>query len=158
MKIYTHTQVGTLILVALGGSIFLTGTLLFLTPAEPVVVAILASVLAALLIALLLFWGLKVEVSEEQLLVSFGPGLIRRRIAIADIEDVRRVRNKWIYGWGIRWIPHGWMFNISGLDAVELQFPGGRRFRIGTDDPQGLFEALLAACRSTQQTGDSHRD
>jgi hypothetical protein len=34
------------------------------------------------------------------------------------------------------------MWNISGLDAVEIEYKDGTRFRIGTADPQGLLNAL----------------
>jgi hypothetical protein len=55
------------------------------------------------------------------------------------------VRNKWWYGWGIRLTPHGWLFNVGGLDAVELELASGRKFRIGTDEPQGLLNAIRTA-------------
>ena len=53
-------------------------------------------------------------------------------------------KNRWYNGWGIRLIPRGWIFNVSGFDAVEIQMKNGRRYRIGTDEP----EALLAAIQS----------
>ena len=31
------------------------------------------------------------------------------------------VRNKWWHGWGVRWVPGGSMYNVWGLDAVELR-------------------------------------
>ena len=74
--------------------------------------------------------------------MRFGLGIIRRTIALADVTGCTVVRNPWWYGWGIRLIPHGWMWNVAGLDAVELQFRTGRRFRIGTDDPEGLAAAI----------------
>ena len=57
---------------------------------------------------------------------------------------MRAVRNKWIYGWGIRRLPGGWMYNVWGLDAIELDLVSGKRFRIGTDDPDGLLAAITA--------------
>ena len=38
--------------------------------------------------------------------------------------------------------PSGWMFNVSGLDAVELELVNGKRFRIGTEDPSEVVEAI----------------
>ncbi|HEU4752170.1 MAG TPA: hypothetical protein VFU47_03600, partial [Armatimonadota bacterium] len=50
----------------------------------------------------------------------------------------------WI-GWGIRlaW-DHGpiSVYNVSGLEAVELRMKGGGRFRIGTDEPRELCAAI----------------
>jgi len=54
------------------------------------------------------------------------------------------VRNQWWWGWGIRLIPGGWLYNVSGLDAVELKMKNGRIFRIGTDEAQRLAEFIQA--------------
>ncbi|MBN1541411.1 hypothetical protein JW992_04635 [candidate division KSB1 bacterium] len=105
------------------------------------------AVLAILVGCLVLLSTLSVKVGSETLIVSFGPGLIRKKFAIRDIRTARAVRNPWYYGWGIRLTPHGWMFNISGLDAVELELTNGRKFRIGTDDPLNLVAAIQSARR-----------
>ena len=55
------------------------------------------------------------------------------------------MRNLWYYGWGIRYTPHGWLFNVSGLDAVELELKNGRTWRVGTDEPVELLAAIQAA-------------
>jgi hypothetical protein len=94
------------------------------------------------------FWGLTVEVTAEAVTLAFGAGLIRRTIPRARIKAVRQVRNAWYWGFGIRVTPHGWMWNIAGLDAVEIEYADGARFRIGTDDPAGLLAALGAGSKS----------
>jgi hypothetical protein len=63
-------------------------------------------------------------------------------VRLGDITDIRQVRNKWYYGWGIRKIPGGWMYNVWGLDAVELELQSGKKFRIGTDEPTELLGIL----------------
>ncbi len=55
---------------------------------------------------------------------------------------MRPVRNSWWYGWGVRKVPGGWMYNVWGYDAIELELASGKVFRIGTDDPDGLLAAL----------------
>jgi len=40
------------------------------------------------------------------------------------------------------------MYNISGLDAVELRLKKGGVFRIGSDEPQRLEEALKQALQT----------
>jgi len=55
---------------------------------------------------------------------------------------VRVVRNSWLQGFGIRMAPGFRLYNVSGLDAVDLQLKSGEIRRIGTDDPQGLLSAL----------------
>jgi hypothetical protein len=54
------------------------------------------------------------------------------------------VRNHWWNGFGIRMRSGFRLYNVSGLDAVELQLKSGEIRRIGTDDPQALVEALKA--------------
>jgi hypothetical protein len=40
------------------------------------------------------------------------------------------------------------LYNVSGLDAVELKLKSGEIRRIGTDDPSGLAAALNAGLQS----------
>ena len=89
-----------------------------------------------------LFWGLTVEVNKDIIRLSFGFGIIHRSIPRERIATVTQVRNRWWYRLGIKWTPHGWMWSISGLDAVELTYHTGKKFRIGTDEPEALLEAL----------------
>jgi hypothetical protein len=46
-------------------------------------------------------------------------------------------------GAGMHWtIWHGWLWSVGGAEAVELFLSNGSRVTLGTDDPQGLFEAI----------------
>jgi len=139
MSHYKHTQFGTLTLVIFALVIPGTAALLLLVPETRIFTG---PVLAVLVAVAILFCTLTVEVTADFIVAALGPGIIRRSIRITDIRDARIVRNKWYYGWGVRLVPGGWMFNVSGLDAVELEFESGRRFRIGTDDPKGLLAAI----------------
>lgn len=103
------------------------------------------AVLIILIGADLCFCCMTIRVNREFLVWSFGPGLIRKKVAIAQIDQVRRVRNHWLYGWGIRITPHGWLYNVSGLDAVEVHLRSGKVFRLGTDQPDRLIEAINQA-------------
>jgi beta-lactamase class A len=99
-------------------------------------------VAAIALVLLLLFGALTVRLTEDSLLVRFGIGLIRRRIPIRDIMACRPVRNPWYYGWGIRMIPGGVLYSVSGLSAVELTLANGLLLRIGSDEPAALAAAI----------------
>lgn len=90
----------------------------------------------------ILFSTLTVEVGEQELRFYFGPGFWTKRIPLRDIEHVEVVRNKLYHGWGIRYTFHGWLYNVSGLDAVELRVSGEGTLRIGTDEPHALKQAL----------------
>ena len=52
------------------------------------------------------------------------------------------MRNPWYVGWGIRLGPGYWLWNVSGLSAVELVLADDRRFRVGTDEPEALSRAI----------------
>jgi hypothetical protein len=98
-------------------------------------------------LVLVLFSTLTVIVRDGAMDVFFGPGLIRRRIPLRRLREVRVVRTPWYYGWGIRLTPTGWLWNVSGLDGVEILFDDGHRFRVGSDEPNRLAEALLGEMR-----------
>jgi hypothetical protein len=89
-----------------------------------------------------LFYKLVVTVRADEIEIRFGIGLIKKRIKVEDIVAARPVRNRWWYGWGIRYFPGGYLYNIWGLDAVELQMKKNPRYRIGTADPDGLIVAV----------------
>jgi hypothetical protein len=74
--------------------------------------------------------------------VVFGPGLWTYRLPIDEIEMVAIVRNQWWNGFGIRMRPGFRLYNVSGLDAVELRLKSGDIRHIGTDDTQALSAAL----------------
>jgi protein-S-isoprenylcysteine O-methyltransferase Ste14 len=146
MQIYRHKQVGRLVLYALGLSALMSAILLAMVPSGPGT-TVVGVVLIILLVCLFLFGSLTVEITSERLVVWFGPGLIRKEFRTEEIHDAQIVRNPWYYGWGIRLTPHGWLYNVSGFDAVELQFKDTRRFRIGTDEPQQLLAAIQQVLR-----------
>lgn len=110
------------------------------TSATPVVTSVVF--MAAVLAIVLMFSYLRVTVDNGEVVAAFGFGRPRRVIKLAEIADARQVRNRWFNGWGIRKVRRGWMFNVWGLDAVELELSSGKVFRIGTDDPEGLLRAL----------------
>jgi hypothetical protein len=138
---YRHTQPGTMTLLALLGAF----ALVMVAAARAAWHPVMAVVLVTLGLLALLFCSLTVRIQGRWLECFFGIGVIRKKIALADIVGARQVRNRWYYGWGVRMTPGGWMFNVSGLDAVELELASGKRFRIGTDRPQELLRAIEQA-------------
>jgi len=91
-----------------------------------------------------LFSSLTVTVTDQELVFYFGPGFWTRRFALDDIVSAEVVRNSALYGWGIRYTPHGWLYNVSGLRAVEVTIRGEGQIRIGTDELEALKQALEA--------------
>jgi hypothetical protein len=135
--VYRHTQVSHTALIILGGAL---AGILYSTAVTPRPGLIAAAALVGFV--LVLFSTLTVIVRDQTVEVFFGPGLIRRAIPLARIREVQAVRTPWYYGWGVRLIPHGWLWNVSGLGGVEMQFTDGARFRLGSDEPDRLVEVL----------------
>ncbi|MFM7322871.1 MAG: hypothetical protein ACKO5K_15330 [Armatimonadota bacterium] len=94
---------------------------------------------------MLVMSSLTVEVGPDALRVRYGIGWPRFSFPLDGIEDAVPVRTHPWNGWGIRLTPTGWLFNVSGLDAVEVRYRTGRRIRVGTDDPAGLAAAIRNA-------------
>ncbi|HEY2533181.1 MAG TPA: hypothetical protein VGJ20_35500 [Xanthobacteraceae bacterium] len=139
---YQHTQRGTLMLVAL-----ITVAVLFASDAYVNRGALgwLAGAIAlGFMLQAWLFSSLTVIVSDEELRWYFGPGAWKYALALSEIEGVQVVRNNVLNGFGIRGRPRFRLYNVSGLDAVELRLKTGEIRRIGTDDVVGLTAALQA--------------
>jgi hypothetical protein len=135
---YKYTQFGTLTISVLIPGAVVLGIIGTVTGWRPVSSAVLVILLACVV----LFYSLTAEIRNGHLEIRFGIGLIRKRFDLKEIEKAYPVRNHWYYGWGIRLIPHGWLFNVSGLDAVEIAMSSGKRYRIGTDQPNELARAI----------------
>ena len=69
----------------------------------------------------LLFYGLTTKVTLDTITISFGIGLIRKRIELKRVKSIETVKSPWYYGWGIRIIPNGTLYNISGSDCLVLK-------------------------------------
>ena len=104
--------------------------------------AVFTVLMIVVLVAMVTFSRLTVTVGDGQVTARFWLGWPRRVVALSEVTAVRPVRNSWWYGWGVRKVPDGWMYNVWGYDAIELELTSGKVFRIGTDDPDGLAEAL----------------
>lgn len=143
---YRHTQVGRFHVIGVGAGLVLVtlgiARLLGLyTPDEDAsITAVLLAGGAVLLLIGLMFRHLTIRDRGDALELRFGPiPLVGKRVSYDSIESVERARSRVIDGWGVHWVPgRGWTWNIHGFDCVELELSGGRRLRVGTDDPEGL--------------------
>ena len=144
---YKHTQIGYFMIVC--GAIALVIALeIFFRKAT---VTSMLGGLAAIFVIIGLFATLTVEIRDGLLRFRFGLGLIRKKLKIAEIESCEVVRNPWYYGWGIHATGKGWVYNVSGFEAVEIFMSDGRRLRIGTDEPDLLRKAILTAKMETRK-------
>ena len=138
IKRYEHTQVGYLIIVTIAAAMTAIGILLATSGINVIAIAVLV-VLAS---ALVLFPSLTVTISGEELIVQLGPGAIRKRFRLNDIQSCQAIRIPWYYGWGLRLTPRGMLFRVSGFQAVHIKLTSGKEYVIGTDVPQELEEAI----------------
>ena len=143
---YRHTQIGVWIVLTLLLSGALTAAIILFTLAngQPAV-ALVTVILYCLILAL--FYDLTVDVSEGKLSFWFGIGVIRKSYPLEEIQSVKEVQSPWYYGWGIKSIPDGWLYAIGPGTALEITLKSGKMFRIGTDEPQELNQAIDAALR-----------
>lgn len=133
---YRHTQIGYLIIAVIGAAAAVSYAIVG-PGAGP-----FRAIYLLLGLVLALFYKLSIVVEDGWLRASFGLGLIRRRVDLREVREVRVVRSPWYYGWGLRWIPRGWLWRVSGFRTVELEFDNWRRFQLGSDEPEKLAEAL----------------
>jgi hypothetical protein len=137
---YEHTQPGTLMIAVLVISAIVCVAIAYGdTGAARWVVGALA---IGMIILAWLFSSLTVVVNGNEVRWYFGPGAWDYRVALSDIVSAHPVRNSWLNGFGVRMAPGFRLYNVSGLDAVELKLKDGNVRRIGTDDAPGLAAAL----------------
>ncbi len=102
-----------------------------------------------LIFVMISFVSLTVKIDEIYLKIKFGYGIFRKRFLLDEIVSVEKVRNKRSYWRGIRMRlkPFMWIYNVSGLDAVEILMKNGKRYRIGTDEAKILEQAIKQRLR-----------
>jgi hypothetical protein len=144
---YKHTQRGTLILAVTLGMALLFA-ILAMTLLKPLWVAPLI-----LLATAWLFRSLTIEITDRELRWCFGPGLIRKSVPLSEIVSATPVRTNVLEGWGIHLSRYGWLYNVSGFDALAVTLRSGKRFALGTDEPQALVERLAAVIQQNQPAG-----
>jgi hypothetical protein len=137
---YEHTQPGTLMIVVLAAAAIVCAAIAYCNTGASRGIA--GAVAVGLLILAWLFSSLTVIVDDSEVRWYFGPGAWSYRTAMTDIVSARPVRNSCVNGFGIRMGSGFRLYNVSGLDAVELKLKDGNIRRIGTDDPAGLAAAL----------------
>ena len=145
--LYEHTQAGWPMRIA-----FLATAVLLLVLTQlpelsraPTPVGVLAAG-AAFTALLAWMWGsLTVCIEAGELRVRFGFGWPRKTVRLADIESVEVTRTTFMEGWGIHRTRRGWLYNVSGFDAVLLRLTNDRSIMIGSDEPRRLKAAIERA-------------
>ena len=92
------------------------------------------------------FYGMTVIVTDNHIKIRFGIGLITKKIDLSRVKSATAQSYPIYYGYGIRFIPNGILYNVSGRHAVELKFKNKTRvIQIGTDDWEKLTEVIISS-------------
>ena len=139
-----YIQFGTLSVAVLLPVLIFCIVMLIITGFDEIAPAlILIFVIVTLILCLLIFYKLTIEIDDTHLSFILGTGLIKKKYALKDIESCIPLKNSAIYGVGIRLIPGGWLYNVSGQYAIELTFKNKKsKIRIGTDKPEKVAETV----------------
>jgi len=139
---YEHTQIGYLIIFVLFAATVFVAITGIAAPSDRGVLVTDGIIELILLICAIVFSKLTIKIDEETLLACFGIGLICKKVPLSEIVRCESIRIRWWYGWGIHLTPYGWLYNVSGLDAVAITLRDGRKFALGMNDPNGFTSAV----------------
>ena len=140
--IYKHTQVGYIFFIVISFMSIFFLYLDFNTTLESYVYILQGLIL----FVILSFSSLTVSVNSNELKVRFWYWLFRKTFNISDIVSVKIAKNKWYTGYWIRYHirPFKTIYNVSGLMTVEIVTREWKIFRIWTDEPEKLRDAILS--------------
>ena len=149
------SQFGTVSLAVIVPILILCVYLAFRVPAHAAGEAVPQIAVAIVLaFTLLSFYRITILVDDSSVSFKLGIGLIKKSYRLSDIKSCYPVRNFPLTGFGIRKIPNGWLYNVSGLDAVELSFHNRNSVvRIGTNKPYEVAE-VINGLLAKEQHGD----
>lgn len=146
---YHHTQVGYTMLGAMSLGLIIVAaaavsTFRTMPPGASRLMALCLEGAALLLVvaAATVFSTLTVDVRDGRLTWHFTGRIISGSAPVGDIVSATPAVSAPEYGWGIRETPDGRLYNISGLHAVRVQMRDGRRFSLGTNEPDRLVIAI----------------
>ena len=136
---YRHTQRATVIIAACVAGIVALVAWSVVLPAPIGVVLAVIIVLAASAVC---FSSLTIEIVDGVLSWHFAFGLFRRTLPVTAVQATESRRIPVLYGWGIHRTPEGWLYNVSGRDAVLVRVRDNTAVLLGTDEPDTLRAAL----------------
>jgi len=140
----TYTQFGKFsVAILLPLLVFCVIMLIYIGFEEISAAIILSFVILTLLLCLLLFYRLTIIIDSSHVSFRLGLGMVSRKYLISDIKSCKPVTNSMLAGVGIRMLPNGWLYNVSGLHSIELTFKNRKSVvRIGTDKPDEIASEI----------------
>ena len=150
---YEHTQVGKVVVyVILSAAVFVVVSLVIAWRVSGAMGTMPAPAIAAILITFaimipvsLVFSRLTIRVANGTIHWHFGLGALAHDLPVADVVRSAVVTNPIWSGYGVRLMRNGWLYNVAGRRAVDLELRNGRHVRLGSDEPEALQRAIDAA-------------
>ncbi|MGA3038467.1 MAG: hypothetical protein ABSE64_13395 [Vulcanimicrobiaceae bacterium] len=140
---YEHRQVGwvtVILLFAIAAAISIAAGIT--APSERL---LSYSFVPILMVVAALFSTLTVRVTDKRMMWFFGVSGIGRSVAVSEIASIRPIKTSILEGWGVHLTWHGWLWNVSGFNAVQIVLRSGTRFAVGTPEPQAVIDAVQSA-------------
>jgi hypothetical protein len=101
---------------------------------------------------LLMFYGMTVIITDNEIMIRFGIGLITKKIKLSEIQSVATMKYPVYFGYGVRITPGGVLFNVNGRHAVEIILKNKKKtVQIGTNDWDNLRNVIESAIRTKQR-------
>ncbi len=101
---------------------------------------------------LIMFFGMTVIITDNEIMIRLGIGLITKSIKLSEIQSVATVKYPVYFGYGVRITPGGVLYNVNGRHAVEIVLKNKKKtIQIGTNDWDNLRNAIESAIRSKQK-------
>jgi hypothetical protein len=98
-------------------------------------------VIIAIIIAVLCM--MTVRVTDTMLEWNMSLKAIGVRVPIAEIESARPIKTP--LTWGIYPTRDGWLWNVSGNDAIALTLHNGKKYVVGVADHEPVMRAIAKA-------------
>ena len=157
METKKYTQFGTLSVIVMAP--FLIFSLIMIISSgfkDLTQFGVLSFVAIIMLICLLTFYKSTIYIDDTYIYFKLGIGIVAKKYLISDIQSCKSVRNNPLFGIGIRKIPKGWLYNVSGLRAIELTFKNKKSIvRIGTNQPDEIAETISKMIKNDRSESSS---
>ena len=141
--VYGHRQIGWAMIAGMLVAIAVVAVVFALVERYGDVRLDFNIVIVVLAVIAAMFSSLTTRITDRAMAWWFGLPMIGRRIPLSEIESISATRTNLMEGWGIHLtIWHGWVWNVSGFNAVHVTLRSGTKFAVGTPEPHAVVAAV----------------
>jgi len=92
------------------------------------------------------FCGMTIIVTDKHIKIRLGIGFYTKKIDLSTVGSVAIQKYPIYYGYGIRMLQNGLLYNVSGRHAIEIKFKDSKKvILIGTNDWDNLKNIIEAS-------------